>query len=56
MVKKWGNRMAMRLPKALVEAAERSPTYRLADLVRGITERNRHDAVDTGEPRGREVW
>jgi len=25
-------------------------------LVGGITEENRHDAVETGDPRGREFW
>ncbi len=30
--------------------------YRLADLVRRMTPRNRHEAVETGEPRGREAW
>lgn len=30
--------------------------YRLADLVRRMTPRNRHEAVETGGPRGREAW
>ena len=30
--------------------------YTLAQLVEGVTEENLHEAVDTGEPRGREVW
>lgn len=30
--------------------------YRLQDLVRGITPKNRHAAIDTGEPRGKEAW
>ena len=30
--------------------------YRLKDLVRRITAKNVHGEVDTGGPRGREVW
>jgi antitoxin MazE len=30
--------------------------FNLDDLVAGITDDNRHDAVDTGAPRGREYW
>ncbi len=30
--------------------------FDIDDLVRGITEDNRHDAVETGGPRGREFW
>jgi len=30
--------------------------YRLAALVQGITPRNRHHAVETGKPQGKEVW
>ncbi len=32
------------------------PAYDLATLLAGITDRNRHDAVDMGPPVGREVW
>ena len=31
------------------------PIYKLEDLVAGITDANRHDAVDWGSPVGREV-
>ncbi len=31
-------------------------TYRLDDLVKGITPQNRHSEVDTGDPLGREIW
>ncbi len=76
-VQKWGNSMAVRLPKALVQATAleqgtrvtievkegrivvtpvRTPAYRLEELVRGITRRNWHRAVETGSPRGREAW
>ena len=34
----------------------REETFDLADLVAGITDENRHEAVDAGGPRGREVW
>lgn len=34
----------------------RDAAYDLATLVAGITEENRHDAVETGLPVGREVW
>lgn len=31
-------------------------SYDLATLVAGITEENRHEAVDMGPPVGQEVW
>jgi antitoxin MazE len=34
----------------------REETFDLDTLVAGITDENRHDAVDTGAPRGREFW
>jgi antitoxin MazE len=76
-VRKWGNSIAVRLPKLVAEAASlsegmpvtimardgritvepvRASAYRLGDLVRKINRRNRHGAVDSGKPRGREVW
>lgn len=30
--------------------------YSLAELLGGVTDENLHEAVDTGEPRGKEVW
>lgn len=30
--------------------------YRLDDLVKRITSRNVHDAIDFGDPKGREAW
>ena len=30
--------------------------YSLAELLDGVTDENLHEAVDTGEPRGKEVW
>ncbi len=76
-VQKWGNSMAVRLPKALARTAALKqgtpvkievkgkqivvtplprPAYRLEDLVRKITKKNRHRAVETGAPRGGEAW
>jgi antitoxin MazE len=34
----------------------RDEGYAIDDLVAGITDENRHDAVATGAPRGREYW
>jgi len=34
----------------------REDAFDLDDLVAGITDENRHDAVDAGGPRGREFW
>ena len=32
------------------------PAFNIDDLVAGITDENRHDAVDFGAPMGRETW
>lgn len=75
-VAKWGNSLAVRLPRTVTEEvglkngeavelsldhgriviAARRRRYRLGDLLRQVTPANVHDAVDTGEPLGREVW
>jgi antitoxin MazE len=34
----------------------REKSYRLDDLLNGITARNRHEAVDFGSAQGKEVW
>ena len=34
----------------------REETLDIDELVAGITDQNRHDAVETGAPRGREFW
>jgi antitoxin MazE len=34
----------------------REKTYRLNDLLKGITKENRHEAVEFGTPEGKEVW
>jgi antitoxin MazE len=39
----------------IVKPAKRQ-TYRLEELLRKITARNLHAAIDTGEPIGRELW
>ena len=41
--------------RLIITPAPASP-YSLAELLDGVTEDNRHDAVDTGDPRGRESW
>jgi antitoxin MazE len=73
---KWGNSLAIRVPKRVAEEAGlrekdavdievREGTlvvrphlrrvYRLEDLLKGITRRNVHHALDFGEPVGREA-
>ncbi len=34
----------------------RQKTYDLADLLKGITRKNLHEAVDFGPPSGKEAW
>lgn len=74
---KWGNSLAVRVPKSVATQVGLKPqdhleievqdgnvvlkplvrrTYRLDDLVKGITPHNRHSEVDTGTPVGREIW
>ncbi len=77
---KWGNSLAVRIPRNVVqeiglkpqdtltievqkgrivlvpaEKAGEIPRYRLEDLVKKITRKNRYEAVDFGPPVGREV-
>jgi antitoxin MazE len=40
----------------LVKPVNRKPKYLLCDLLAGINSENRHEEIDTGEPRGGEVW
>jgi antitoxin MazE len=74
-VQKWGNSLAVRIPKPLADEiglhpdseVELSvhegclvlkatrPHYRLEDLVKGITAKNRHPEIDFGPPQGREI-
>ena len=46
-------RLRSPLPAAVV--AGTLPHYRLEDLVKGITEKNRHPEIDFGPPQGREI-
>jgi antitoxin MazE len=34
----------------------RQKTYDLDDLLKGITPKNQHEAIDFGCPEGKEVW
>jgi antitoxin MazE len=73
---KWGNSLAIRIPKTVavqvglkakddleIEVREGAVVlkphlrrvYQLDDLVRRITSRNVHDAIDFGNPKGREA-
>ena len=40
----------------LIVRPRRMPSYSLKQLLRGITAKNLHREVETGEPVGREVW
>ncbi len=74
---KWGNSLALRIPKSVAEDAqlqEGQPVtvtvarrgglvikrarrkYRLSQLVSRITDKNRHEEAEWGEPQGREIW
>ena len=76
-VQKWGNSLAVRIPRAFakdthltagstVDLAVRDgrividpdpkPEYSLEELLEGVTKRNLHAEVDTGEAVGREGW
>ena len=76
-VQKWGNSLALRIPRSLasdsrirrgsvvevsvvkgrlVVTSVPERTYRLEDLVAGITRKNRHPEVDRGPAVGREEW
>jgi antitoxin MazE len=73
---KWGNSLALRIPKAMAEAlavgegsaatisvedgaivvrAQGVKSYRIEDLVKKITPKNRHAEIDTGAALGREI-
>jgi antitoxin MazE len=34
----------------------RKKTYEMKELLKGITPKNQHEAVDFGPPMGKEVW
>ena len=77
VLQKWGNSLALRIPRTvaaeiavgaghavdvqvnkgrIVVAPVTKKRYELSDLVGGISAKNRHAAVDSGKPRGRESW
>ena len=54
-----GTELEVRNEKGTVVLAPDRPRrrrYVLADLVSRITRRNRHPPIESGPPRGREVW
>lgn len=76
-IQRWGNSLAVRLPKSFAEeiGVEQgspieislqegrltisplpNPHFRLEDLLREVTEENRHGEIDVGGPLGREAW
>jgi len=76
-IQKWGNSLAVRIPKAFVKEAHVAygttvdltvddgkividphpqSEYRLEDLLKGVTKRNLHAEVATGDVVGREAW
>ncbi len=76
-VQKWGNSLALRIPKVLAERAglaenssvelslqqgelvvRRAVAQRISlkRLLRGITDKNLHGEINTGQPVWREVW
>lgn len=76
-IQKWGNSLAIRIPKAFVKEANVADgtavdlsvddgkividphlksAYRLDDLLKGVTKRNIHAEVVTGDAVGQEVW
>jgi hypothetical protein len=52
---KRSNRVAMRAPRGIAETASLRPQYRLGDLAKRITARNRYAEADFGAPLGREL-
>lgn len=42
--------------KRLIITPTPAGPYSLAELLEGVTDENLHEAVDTGGPKGREVW
>jgi antitoxin MazE len=76
-VQKWGNSLAVRIPRAIAEDTELSPgetvnlashdgqiviaavrqrKFKLDELLKGVTSRNKHAEVVTGGPVGQEIW
>jgi len=76
-VQKWGNSLAVRIPRSVAEdthlkpgesvnlashdgqiviAAVRQQRFKLADLLKEVTSRNKHEEIVTGNPVGLEAW
>lgn len=76
-IQKWGNSLAVRIPKAIASGKNlsdgsvvemkltggglllkpvRPTSYKLEDLLAGVTKENLHGEVDMGPPVGREIW
>ncbi len=75
-VQKWGNSLAVRIPKPFAEGAGLRPSsevevslvkgevrlspvrprWTLRQLLAGVTKRNLHAEVDSGQAIGREAW
>ena len=57
-VKKWGNSAADVREEAgrIVIEPVRQKTYELDKLLKGITSKNQHEAVDFGPAMGKEAW
>jgi antitoxin MazE len=76
-IQKWGNSLAVRIPKPFVEeihiesgsevdltvddgkiiiVPQVESKYSLAELLQGVTARNKHRETDTGPAVGQEVW
>ena len=74
---KWGNSLAIRVPKTVatqvglkvqddldIEVQDGNVVlkphvrrvYRLDDLVKRISKKNRHGEIDSGDPVGHEIW
>ena len=53
--RKRGNSQTVRMPRRITETAGLRPTYRLADLVKQITTKNRYTEADFGAPVGHEL-
>jgi len=76
-VQKWGNSLAVRIPKPVAEDTRlragsqvdvreednrliivpvEQPSFRLEDLLKGISKKNLHTKVDFGVSEGKEAW
>jgi antitoxin MazE len=54
---KLGEEVEVRVEGGLIVISPvRTKIYRLDDLLKGITSRNRHEPADFGPPTGNEVW